>query len=146
LLSSLRSFFVHNGSVAGKHVHVAAVVKIVDSEGTFAAGFDREIAAGDAEIIVVCGVHVEGSGALAEDQTGGAGAIVQRKVVKLENRVFIEKRHRAILKLHLGAAVIRGQHVALTDGQIGLGRFPLCFLVGERVAMRFSCKAHIALD
>ena len=109
-------FFVQNGSVAGENVDVAAVVKIVDSERTFAAGFDREIAAGDAEIIAVCRIHVEGSGALAEDQTGGAGAIVQRKVVKLENRVFIEKGHRAILKLHLGAAVIRGQHVALTDG------------------------------
>ena len=83
---------------------------------------------------------------MAENQTGGAGAIIEREIEEFENRVLVEKGHGAIFEFDFGAAVIRSKHVALTDGQIGLGRFPLCFLVGERVAMSFSCKAYIALD
>jgi len=83
---------------------------------------------------------------LAEDQTGGARAIIERKIEEFENRVLVEKGHRAIFEFDFGAAIVRGNHVALTDGQVRLGRFPLCLLVGQRVAMGFPGKAHITLD
>ena len=83
---------------------------------------------------------------MAENQTRGAGTIVKRKIEEFENRVLIEKSHCTIFKFDLSAAIIRGKHIALTDRQVGLSRFPLSFLVRERVAMSLSSKAHVALD
>jgi len=146
-LAKLRGFFlVQYGSVARQNIDVAAIVKIVDAEGPLAAGLNREIAAGHAEIIAAGGVYVERSGALPENQTGSAGAVIERKIEEFENRVLVQKGHRAIFEFDFGAAMVRGNHVALTDGQVGLGRFPLCLLVGERVAMSSSRKTHIAFD
>ena len=144
--AELRGFFlVEDGGAAGQDVHVAAVVKVIQAERALPVGFDREVAAGHAEIIAARWIHVEGSGALAENQPGSACAILERKVKKLENRVLVEKSHGAVLKFDLGAAIVRGNHVPLADGQVGLSGLPLCLLVGEGISMGFPSKANIAL-
>ena len=125
---------------------IASIVIVVEAEGALAVSLDCEVAACHAEIIVVGGIHVERSGALAENQTCGARAIIERKIEKFENGVLVEESHRAIFKFDLGAAVVGGDHVALTDWQVRLGCFPLCLLIRERIAVGFSSKAHIALD
>jgi len=134
-----------DGGAAGQDVDVTSVVIIVEPEGAFAVGFDREIAASHAEIIAARWIHVEGSGALAENQTRGTRAIIERKVEKLKNGVLVEKGHGAVLKFDFGAAVVRGNHVPLADRQVGLGLLPLCRLVSEGISMGLSRKAHIAL-
>lgn len=139
-------FFVEDGSVAGKNGDIAAVVEIVEAEGTFAASDDRKIASGDAKIVLARRIDIKGCGALAENQARGAGAVIERKVVKFENGVCVEKGHRAIFEFDFGATVVGGQNVALADGQIGLRFFPNGFLIGERVAFGFARKAHIALN
>ncbi len=146
-LAELRGFLlVQDRGVAGEDVDVAAVVKVVEAEGALAGGLNRKVAAGDAEIVSACGIYVEGSGALAENQARGACAIFERKIEELENGVFVEKSHCAVFKLDLSAAIVGGKHVALTDGEIGLGSFPLCLLVRERISLGFSSKTHIALN
>ena len=137
---------MQDGSVTRQHFHVAAIVKIVDAEGAFTAGFDREVAPRDAEVIAIRGIHVEGSRALAKNQARGPRTIVERKVEKLNNGVLVEESHRAILKFDFGAAIVRGKNVALADGKIRLRRFPNRLLIRERVSMSFSRKAHITLD
>lgn len=129
-----------------QNIHITAVVKIVEAEGAFAAGFDGEIAPGNAEIIAVCRIDIERSGTLAENQTSGAGTILERKVVELKNGVLVEESHRAVLKFDLGTAIVRSEHIALTNGEVGLRRFPDSFLIRKRVTVGLSSKSHIALD
>lgn len=135
-----------DGGVAREDGDVAAIVKIVDAEGTFAASDDRKIAAGYAEIVILRGIDVERSGALAENQARGAGAVVQGKIVELKNGVGAEESHGAILKFDFSTAIVGGENIALADGQIGRGGFPNGLLIGEGVAMSFAREAHIALD
>lgn len=132
--------------MAGQDVHITAVVKIVEAEGTFAAGFDGEIAPRDAEIIATCGINIERSGALTEHQTCSAGTILERKVVELKDGVLVEESHRAVLKFDFGPAVVCSKHIPLADGEVGLRRFPDCFLVRKRVSVSLSSKAYIALN
>ena len=67
-LAELRGFFlVQDGGVALQDVHIASIVIVVEAEGALAVSLDREVAACHAEIIVVGGIHIEGSGALAEN-------------------------------------------------------------------------------
>ena len=103
--------------MAGADVDGAAVVKIIEAEGGVRGGLDGEVAAGDAEIIGG-GIHVERSGALANNEAGGARAVVEREIVKLEDGVLVEEGHGAIFKFDGGAAAIRGQDVALADRKI----------------------------
>lgn len=132
--------------MACQDIHITAVVKIVEAEGAFAAGFDGEIAPRDAEIIATCGINIERSGTLAEDQTSGSGTILERKVVELKDGILVKESHRAVLKLDLGTAVVRSEHIPLADGEVGLRRFPDCFLIRKRVSVSLSSKAYIALN
>lgn len=132
--------------MAGQNSDIAAVVKIVDAEGALTAGHNGEIATGDAKIFPIYGVDIKGSRALAEDQARGAGAIIERKIVKLKNCVFVEKGHRAILKFDFGTAIVRGKNVALADRQICLRLFPDSLLIRERVSLGFAGKAHVTLN
>ena len=76
-LAELRGFFlVQDGGVARQDVQIASIVIVVEAEGALAVSLNCEVAACHAEIIVVGGIHVEGSRALAEDQTCGARAII----------------------------------------------------------------------
>ena len=67
--------FAEDVDMAGENVDGAAVVKIIEAEGGVRGGLGGEIAAREAEIISG-GIHVEGCGALAKDETSGARAIV----------------------------------------------------------------------
>ena len=132
--------------MAGQNSDIAAIVKIVDAEGAFPAGHHGEIAAGDAKVFPIYGVHIKGSRALAEDQARGAGAILERKIVKLENGVFVEKGHSAILKFDFGTAIVGGKNVTLADRQICLGLLPDSLLIRERVSLGLAGKAHVTLN
>ena len=140
-------FFVKDGDVAGEGLHVAAIVKVVDAEGAFAAALDGEIATGHAEIVAGREIDVEGSGALTENEACGARAVLERKIEKFENGVFVQESHGAIFKFDFGAAAaVRGDYIALADGQVRLRRFPYGLLIGEGVAVGVAREAHIALD
>ena len=103
--------------MAGDDVDGAAVVKIIEAEGGVRGGLGGEVAARDAEIIGGR-INVERSGALANNEAGGASAVIEREIVKLKDGVLVEEGHGAIFKFDGGAAVIRGQDVALTDREI----------------------------
>ncbi len=138
---------MENGGAARQDFHIAAVVKIVDAEGAFAAGLDSEIATGHTEIISGRGIDVEGSRTLAKDKTRGACSILKRKIVKLKNCVLVKKGHCAIFEFDFGtAAIVRGKNIALADRQVCLRSFPYGFLIRERVTMSFPSEAHITLD
>ena len=115
-LGELRGFFfVQDGGMAGENRDSAAVVEIVEAEGAFAVRDHGEITAGHAEIVLAGGIHVEGSGTLTENETRGASTVIERKVVKFEDGVRVEKSHRAIFEFDFGAAGVGGHNVALPD-------------------------------
>src|SRR5271168_1819022 len=140
------NFLVEDGDAAGEHVDVAAIVKIVHAKRGAGGGFDGEVAAGDAEIVVACVVDVERSAALTKDQTGDERAVIESEIIKLQDGLFAEKGHGAILEFHFGAAVIGGHDVAFADGKIGFGGLPGNGLgIGQRVASNITGETHIAL-
>ena len=55
----------------------AAVVKIVETEGSAAASLNGKVATSRAEIIAVHGIHVERSAALAQNQARNQRAIFE---------------------------------------------------------------------
>ena len=69
---------VKNGDMALHGFDRAAVIVIVQPETASAVGFHREIAAGNAEVVLTRRIDIEGSAALAEDQARGACAVIQR--------------------------------------------------------------------
>lgn len=140
-----RIFVVEDGSAAGQNSDVAAVVEIVDAERGLAPSDDREVATRHAEVVTARGIYIEGSGTLAKDKPSGSGSIVERKIVKLENRIFVQKSHCAIFKFNFGAAVVGSKNVTLAEGEIGFRFFPNGFLIGERVAMSVSSETHVTL-
>src|SRR6266567_3464122 len=97
-------FLVKNGDATGDIFDGAAVVKIIETERGAASGLDRKIPAGNTEIIAAHRIYVEGSAALAQDQARYQGAVLQGKVIKLENRVFFQESQRAVLELDFRAA------------------------------------------
>ena len=115
---------MQNGYVALQGFDGAAVVVIVQPETAAAIGLHGEIAAGNAEVVAGRRIDVEGSGALAKDQTRGACAILEREVVKLQDRVFLQESHGAVLELDFGTALVRSEDVSLADGQIQGGGLP----------------------
>lgn len=141
-----RLFLVKDGNAACQDGDIAAVVKIVDAERAFAGGNNGEVAAGHTEIILAERIDVERSGTLTENEARSASAVIQRKIVKLENGVGIEEGHGSIFKFHFGTAFVGGEDVTLADGEIRLGLFPNRLCIGERVAMGFTSETHIPLD
>lgn len=124
----------------------SAIIKIIEPEGTFAVGYDSEIGAGDAKVVIAGRIHVEGSRALAENQTSNAGAVFQGKIIKFENGVGVEKSGGAIFKFDFGTPIVGCQNVALADRQIGFRPFPDSFLIRQWIAVGLSGEADITLN
>ena len=126
----------------------AAIVKILKVKTRRGQSLPTEkIPASNAEIVAVWRVIVKGSRTLAQDQTGNASAVVQRKIVKLENGIGVQEGHRAIFEFDFCPATITGrEHIALTNGQIERSGFPQGFGVGDGLVVKFTSIANIALD
>lgn len=146
------AFGQNSGVILVHHVHTAvenrdsaAIVKIIQAKIRVVAGFRSEVAAGDAEIVAACGIHVERCGALAENEPGGERAVFQRKIKKFENAIFIDKNHGAVFEFHLGAAVVGGDDVVLANGKIEFRALPVSFVVGERIAFGIAKDANLTL-
>src|SRR2546429_8278214 len=73
-------------------------------------------------------------------------SIVEGKVVELQDRVFLEEGHRAVLEFHFRATFVRGQDIALADRQIQPSGLPHCFGVRQRVAMCLPGESDVALN
>lgn len=110
--------FAEDVDVARENIDGAAIVEIIQAEGGASSGFGGEIAAGNTEIIAAGRIDVEGSGSLAEDETRGVRAIVEREIEKLDDGIFVEEGHGTIFKFDSGAAVVGGENVALTNGEV----------------------------
>src|SRR5690348_4661634 len=109
---------VKHGDAAGEIFHGAAIVKIIETESGTASGLDREVAAGNAEIIAAHRIYMERSAALPQNQARDQSAVLQGKIIKLKDRVFLQESQRAVFELDFRAAVVRGQHVALPNGKV----------------------------
>ena len=141
-----RVLMVQNGNAAFIGFDRAAVVIIVKAEAAPAIGFHGKVAPGDAEIVAARRIHIEGGAPLSQNEARGARSVIEGKVVELQDRVFLEESHRAVLELHFRAAVVRGKNIALADGQIQPGGFPACVSVRQRVAVGLPGESHVALN
>ena len=139
-------FIVQNGNTALISLDSAAVVVIVKAESAPAVGFHGEVAPGDAEVVAARRIHIEGSAPLQKNQAGCPCSIVEGKVVELQDRVFLEEGHRAVLEFHFRATFVRGQDIALADRQIQPSGLPHCFGVRQRVAMCLPGESDVALN
>src|SRR5437016_5445225 len=137
---------VQNRNAALISLDRAAVVEIIQAKSGSRVGFHGEVAAGNAEVVAASGIHVERSAALAKNEARGVSGIVERKIVELQDGVFLEESHGAVLEFHFRAALVRGKNVTLADRQIQIGGFPRCAGIRKRVAVRLAGEANVALN
>ncbi len=124
----------------------AAIVVIVHPEGAAVVSFHGEIATGDAEVVAASRIHVERSAALSKNESRGSRRVIQGKIIELQDRVFLEESHGAVLEFDFRAAFIRRKNVALADRQIQTGVFPRGAGIRKRVAVRLAGESNVALD
>src|SRR6266851_872273 len=109
-------------------------------------GFHGEVAPGDAEVVAARRIHIEGSAPLPENEARCPRRIVEGNVVELQDRVFSEESHGAVLEFHFRAAFVCGKNITLADRQIQPSGFPRCGGVRERVAVRLPGEPDVALN
>src|SRR5260370_9330949 len=130
-----RVLIVQNGTAAFISFDSAGVVVIIKAESASAVRLNGKVAARDAEVVSARRIHIEGSAPLSKYEARCPRGIVQGKVVELQNRVFFEESHCAVLEFHFGAAVVRGKNVSLPDRQVKPTGLPCRFGVCQRIAM-----------
>ncbi len=136
---------VQNGNAALIGLDSAAVVVVIKPERAPAVGFHREVAAGHAKVVAARGIHIERGASLPEYQARCPRGIVEGKVVELQDGVFREESHGAVLEFHFRAAFVRGKNVSLADGQIQPSSLPRCGGVRERITVGCRGEPDISL-
>src|SRR5207245_5067771 len=126
-------------------LNATGIVVISTTEGAPAIRPHSEVAAGDAEVVTACRIRVERSTALSKNQARCSRRVIQGKVVELQDGVFCEESHGAVLEFHFRAAFVGGKNVSLADRQVEPSGLPSCRGIGEWVAVRSTSEPDIAL-
>src|SRR5260370_30892052 len=124
----------------------AAVVVIVHPEGASILRFNSEVATSDGEVVAACRVYVERSAALSKNEPRRARGVIERKIVELQDGIFLEESHGAVFKFHFRAAFVGSKNVSLANWQVKARGFPSCGDVGEGAAVPFPREADVALN
>ncbi len=70
---------------------------------------------------------------------------MERKIVKLENCVFLQESHGAVLEFDFGATVVGGKNVTMADGQIECGSLPDRVRISKRVTVHLPGEPDVTV-